>query len=50
MEANFPGNDGAVIFEMVPSSVGLVAVWSVVGALGARLLRRSKSNADVSSS
>ncbi len=50
MEANFPGNDGAVIFEMFPSSVGLIAVWSVVGALGARLLRRSKSNSNVSSS
>jgi hypothetical protein len=50
MEANFPGNDGAVIFEMLPFSVGLIAMGAAVGAIGAWLLRRSTRRSDVGSS
>ena len=50
MEANFPGNDGAVMLEMLPSSVGLVVLGAVVGAIGARLLRRPKSESETRSS
>ena len=49
MEANFPGNDGAVMFEMLPSSVGLVVLAAVVGAIGARFLRRPRNESETGS-
>jgi hypothetical protein len=50
MEANFPGNDGAVIFEMLPFSVGLIVMGAAVGAIGAWLLRRMPGRSDLGSS
>jgi hypothetical protein len=44
MEANFPGNDGAVIFEMLPSTIGLSMLGAAIGAIGARLLRRPRAS------
>ena len=46
----FPGNDGAVIFEMLALTLGLIVMGTAVGAIGAWLLRRFTGHSDVSSS
>jgi hypothetical protein len=47
MEANFPGNDGAVILEMVPLSVAWILAGAVLGALAGWLLCRRSKRSDL---